>query len=176
MILRERIEEALKPLLGRRLWGSRRAADMEMFEFGGRVPTKDRRGKPVEVGEYALHVQCAWRIAGPEGIVVASRDVFEAPAGSAEATPVDLDWEKGNRRDDRMRHFLVVEHPEGLSVEGVSADDVGGFTLDLSSKFRLEVFPNDSLPEEHWRLLKPGALGSHFVVKGSGVEEPTSST
>jgi hypothetical protein len=171
MKLREHIEDGLKPLLGKRLWCSRRAADMEMFHFGARVPTTDGRGKSVEVGEYALHVQCAWRIVGPGGIVVGSRDVYEQPDGLTEAPSPEFDWEKGNRRDERMQHFLAIERPEGVPVESISGDDVGGFRLGLSNKFRLEVFPHGSSPEEHWRLLRPGIDTPHFVVKGSAVEE-----
>ncbi len=121
MKLREHIEDGLKPLLGKRLWCSRRAADMEMFHFGERVPTTDSRGKRAEVGEYSLHVQCAWRIVGPGGIVVGSRDVYEPPDGLTEAPSPEFDWEKGNRRDERMQHFLAIEHPEGLLVEGISS-------------------------------------------------------
>jgi len=171
MKMREHIEDGLKPLLGRRLWGSRRAADMEMFHFGERVPTTDSGGKRVEVGEYALHVQCAWRIVGPGGIFVGSGDAYEPPDGLTEASRPEFDWEKGNRRDERMQHFLAIEHPEGLLVESISADDVGGFGLDLNGKFQLEVFPHDSLPDEYWRLLRPGVDKAHFVVKGSAVEE-----
>lgn len=171
MTLRGRIEEALRPLVGKRLWGSGRATDMEMFEFGERISKLDRHGNPLVVGEYALHVQCAWRFVGPSGIVVASRDVFEPPEGSDETPRPELDWEKGNRRDERMRYFLTVKHPAGLVVENFSADDVGGFQLNFNDNLCLEVFPHDSLPDEHWRLLKPGDLSSHFVVSGSDIGE-----
>jgi hypothetical protein len=50
----------------------------------------------------------------------------------------------------------------------------GGIVLSLAGGFALAVFPDDSLDgkySEHWRLLRPGDLSSHFVVSGSGIDE-----
>ena len=76
---------------------------------------------------------------------------------------------------------LTTRHPEELSdlaergegapvVEGVRADSVGGFQLALSGGLTLDVFPDHSLPGEHWRLFSPGADAEHFVVTGEGIE------
>jgi len=61
--MKEQIEKALQVLVGLPLWEAGRVVDLEWFEFGARrtVLEKDgrNRGKSREVGEYALHAQCA---------------------------------------------------------------------------------------------------------------------
>ena len=57
-----------------------------------------------------------------------------------------------------------------LIVEELSSDKFGSLRLKFSENIGLEIFPNDSLPEEFWRFLKPGTNDNHFVVGGSGIE------
>jgi hypothetical protein len=33
-----------------------------------------------------------------------------------------------------------------------------------------EVFPDNSLDSEHWRIFVPGSDAKHFVVTGAGIE------
>lgn len=170
-----RLEGALAPLVGLPLWTSHRVADLQVFQFGDKrtVTTNfgPRTGHELEVGEYGLHIQCAWRIRGPSGIVVASRDRFYK-AGPEPIPEGDWDWSAGtNRRDERIRDWLSAR---SYGVERVSADATGGIVLSLAGGFALDVFPDDSLDgeySEHWRLLRPGDLSSRFVVSGSGVDE-----
>ena len=74
MKLQDRITEALSALIGLPLWRAHRALNMEVFAFGERQFSRNRKGKQVEVGEYSLHIQCPWRIVGPNGMVVGSED------------------------------------------------------------------------------------------------------
>ena len=172
-----RLEAALAPLVGLPLWKSHRAADLQAFQLGERRTVTSvfgpRKGQKSEVGEYGLHVQCAWRIRGPSGIVVASGDRYY-PAGTALSAKDDnWDWSApgANRSDERIRQWLEAGPYE---VERVSADTTGGIMLSFSRGFALDVFPDNSLDGEYselWRLLRPGDLSSHFVVSGNGVEE-----
>jgi hypothetical protein len=74
----KQIEAALSPLIGLPLWESHRAANLQMFDFGQArtrtIQLGPRKGTLAEVREYSLHIQCAWRARGPEGIVVGSND------------------------------------------------------------------------------------------------------
>lgn len=170
-----RLEAALAPLVGLPLWASHRAMDVQAFQFGDKrtVTSKfgPRKGQQREVGAYALHVQCAWRIHGPEGIVVGSNDRYARPGldPRAEDDP-EWDWSApgANRCDDRMRAWLARR---AYVVERVAADATGGIELSLADGFVLAVFPDDSQDRERWRLLRPDDLGSHFVVSDSGIEE-----
>jgi hypothetical protein len=165
--MRDEAERALTSLIGLQLRAGHRAADMQMFHLGDLIPVS-HRGEPREVGEYALHLQAAWRICGPEGMVVGSGDLYH-PKENSEDIPADFDWQKENRRDERLTALLSTSAIP-LRVERVSVDDVGGFILDPSRGFRLEVFPTDSSSDEYWRLFRPGDLSTHFVVTGRGIE------
>lgn len=151
------------------IWGAHRAADLQVLKFGKRHSV-NHRGAVVEVGEYALHLQCAWRIAGMDGIITGSRDVY-IPSGNPSDVPHEFDWEKGNLRDERLNRFFAQQSNRDLLVESIWADEVGSFRLDISGGFRLEIFPDDSLADEHWRLLKPDVDEPHFVVTGSRIQD-----
>lgn len=166
MSRKETIESALALLIGKALWGAGRAADLETFAFGERRTVPDFRGKLREVGEHALHVQCAWHIAGPHGIVVASRDRYY-PRGNPGDVPEGFEWDRpgANLCDERIEEFFRKQ-PEGYAVSDVKADVWGGLRLSLEGGFLLAVFPDNSLREEHWRFFVPGAEAPHFVVDG----------
>jgi hypothetical protein len=174
MALKERIERALQPLIGAPLWGAGRAADMDTFQFGPRRPVTDRRGRTREVGTYAFHVQCAWRIAGPRGIVVGSRDrYYPSEASGLDVSDPDFEWDQAgaNLCDERRARFFEEHRAAPLPVVEVRADDVGGVAIILGDGYRLEVFPDDSQDGEHWRFFQPHTDGDHFVVTGAGIEE-----
>ncbi len=57
--------KALEPLVGLPLSIARSAADMRVFHFGKVRPAANGKGT---VGEYALHIQCPWRLVGKEGL------------------------------------------------------------------------------------------------------------
>jgi hypothetical protein len=146
--------------------------DLEWFHFGTRRSVTDRRGKRKEVGSFALHVQCAWRIAGSRTIIVASRDRLY-PAGDPDHEPPDFDWSipGASRVDEQMTTFLSDRAHTPLRIESVQADSIGGFCLYLSEGYILEVFPDDSVGNELWRLFQPSTAAEHFVVTGRGIEE-----
>jgi hypothetical protein len=170
--MRERIEQALSVLVGLPLWSAGRTLDLEWFHFGTHRSVTDRRGEPKEVGSYALHVQCAWRIIGSSEIIVASRDRYY-PAGDPTQDPPDFEWSKSgaNRCDERMETFLSNRDHAPLLVESVQADLIGGFRLFMGEGYALEVFPDDSVGDELWRLFQPYTEADHFVVTGRGIEE-----
>jgi hypothetical protein len=171
--MREVIEEALQALVGQPLLLTRRAADMEMFHFGVRHIVRDSKGNESVIGTYALHVQCAWRIVGPLGIVTGRHDLYY-PAGDPDRDEPGFDWQVpgSNRRDARMASFMI-QWQAPLVVVAVQADAVGSVYLTLSQGFALEVWPDDSLAGEHWRLLALSQAGPsrHFVVSGIGVDD-----
>jgi hypothetical protein len=106
---------------------------------------------------------------GTESLWVPATFTFRR--GTLRIVPSDFDWEKANLRDDQLDNFFAQHSNRELVVEGVSADEVGSFKLDISGSFQLEVFPHDSLSDEHWRLLKPGVDERHFVVTGLGIQD-----
>src|SRR5262249_25646643 len=82
---RQQVIAALRQIIGLPLTAVRRAADMRTFQFGAM-----RLVDGGFVADFALHVQCPWRIEGADGIVTGRSDLWE-PA--EENTPFDENWD-----------------------------------------------------------------------------------
>ena len=164
------LDARLAVLRGLPLWDCGRAASLLWLQFGNRVLSRSPLGVERETGEYALHVQCSWRFRGPEGIIVAVQDMY-CPKEGSDSDREDFLWDQPDATlcDERMKQF-VGEHCPAV-VESVTADEVGGFQLFLSNGIVFEVFPDCSLPDEHWRLLRPASDESHLVFSGNALEE-----
>jgi len=122
--LRSRIVHALSALIGLPLWGATRAPDTEMFQFGERQGRLSRTGTQVDVGEYALHIQCPWHIVGPNRIVVGSEDRNYPEDESANWK--DLDSDGPSRCEAKIGSWLNEHAAAPPRVERVEADDLVG--------------------------------------------------
>jgi hypothetical protein len=158
----ESIENAITPLVGLPVGRISRAANMLMIDFG-KLQKVPRRGGGIRmVPEFALHVSCVWRLSLPARIVVAYRDFYYSPKGY----PLE-NWDTpGKSRFDRISCKLSRDFKsKPPRVVSVAADDLGGVSLGLSQRYRLDVFPDGSGgTEEDWRLFRPGMDQRHFVV------------
>ncbi len=174
-IVSQEILSHLKPLVGLKLALARHTADLRNFQFG--TVRAVERGT---VGEYALHVQCPWRIEGSDGITTGRGDLWEPAEPSQE-----IDWDKWdyetdeNLQDRRMAALLggydpvtgsFVNSTEHLIVEDVCADDYGGASIRLSGGYKLVLFPAGTRGED-WRVFRPDTYESHFVVAGGRIEQ-----
>jgi hypothetical protein len=160
--MKNAIQNAVGVLVGMPLWSLGRAADLAWFEFGSRRSVQGWKGKGKEVGDYALHIQCPWRIRIGNSIVVGRGDIFCTPEETSKPTPTDFDWQKGNRFDR-----VVLELFENESRQfTVQAGEAGSLSIGLEGGYKLEIFPHDSESDEHWRFFKPHAEEPHFVVSG----------
>lgn len=126
-------------------------------------------GRPKIVGEYALHLQCCWRLRDVTSILVGSDDRWYPP-GDPFDQPNGWKWEDANRFDERTKSLLSRFGSAFPVVESVHADAIGGFQLSLAGGLALEAFPNDSASEEFWRFFDPSRDTRHFVVGASGIE------
>jgi hypothetical protein len=140
----DEIERALQPLVGLPLWAVGRAGSLEWFQFGGPRTVPTLRGGTKEVGEFALHLDCPWRLVGPNGL-----------AGS----------------DESQRESLAVIGQPPLVCESASAVGNGGAAIRFAGGWLLNVYAGDPEALEFWRLFRPGADKSHFVVGPAGVEK-----
>jgi hypothetical protein len=169
---------SLQRLVGLKLSRVARAADMRTLQFGKTVA----RVSGGVVGEYALHIQCPWRLDGATGVVTGSDDLY-VPYEESDESRESFDWEKvGDSLQDRVLRELLKDYDENtkqlvnstnvLTVDGVETDSAGGFCLRLSGGYRLLVFP-DGTRREAWRLFRPSKDGDapeekHFVVPLEG--------
>ncbi|MGB8769187.1 MAG: hypothetical protein WCC92_06210 [Candidatus Korobacteraceae bacterium] len=169
--MRDQIQAAAVVLVGKPLWLCRRAGDMAMFHFGERRKETNRRGELSEIGEYALHLHCPWRIVNGEEILMAALDVYKPQSGHEEEDDRDFVWERaGNLLDERARAFFDNDAREYI-VECVQAGHAGALRLSLEGELWLEICPCDSTKGEHWRLFQPCTEREHFAVTGAGIGE-----
>ncbi|SEK09209.1 hypothetical protein [Paraburkholderia diazotrophica] len=151
---RREIEQRLSVLRGLVLSGVNHAADMLTLSFGALRPVTNFRGKLKHVGEWALHVQCTWRLE-EAGRVVAMEDDLRGPD------------EKAHASAHRLREILV-EHGT-VTVEAVSVSDAAGVVLSMSRGFRLTVTPDVVQDDEDWRFFAPGVDAAHLVIVGGKI-------
>ncbi|MGE0822973.1 MAG: hypothetical protein AB7G75_32205 [Candidatus Binatia bacterium] len=172
--MKKAIEDNLKVFVGLPWWAIGRVVDLVWLQFGQRRRVRTSRGNSKVVGDWALHLQCPWRIGGPQGLIVASDDRFY-PAGNPDKVPKQWRWDTGpNRFDERVKSFFSAI-PEGFGVvQKVQGDRFGGAHLKLTNGLMIEIFPSDTLSSddaEHWRLLQPSRKARHFVVTNQGIKE-----
>lgn len=138
--------------------------------FGHRQMVADRYGVMREVGQYSLHVQCAWRITCEDKLVTAPVDLC-MPVDSRPLVGDDFDWQKGNLFDKKAALLFPSERPQ-LKVIGAIAGNAGFLSLALEGGYQIEVFPDQF--DECWRLFDFDENTPHFVVTGKGIEGPDS--
>jgi hypothetical protein len=165
------VQDPLAMLVGKALWGCGRAADMATFQFGLRVKRKDSLNRPSEVGEYALHIQCAWHIRRGERVLVGSRDLYfpDALTDLNQGIPPDFDWDRHPNRRERQLRSLFEDGRREFAVNSVELRPDGRLRIDLDQQLSLEAFPDNSLPNEHWRLFSPTTNGDHVIMTGIGI-------
>jgi hypothetical protein len=176
MSLEDRILSVVHQLIGLRLGLARNAGAMKVLHFGNIRPHPSGKGN---VGDYALHIQCPWRIVSSEAIVTGSKDLAEPP----EAMP-NFDWNSalhekdGNLQNKRLGELMggydtstrsYVNNAELLVVTEAQADCYSSVRVRLSPNYYIEVLPCGSSEGEDWRWLRPGDPSQQFAVGGGQV-------
>jgi hypothetical protein len=171
--LKVQIEQALIPLINTRLTDIGRAHNLEWMIFNPiGLAVQEPQTDPPSI-EYALNVQCVWRIIGPEGIVVASEDLYYAAGDNPFRNIDDFNWTHpgSNRCDERTSMFKETLANKALIVVSVEADAIGGLSIYLSEGYSIDLLPADSLDREYWRFFRRNEITSHFVVTGEGIKD-----
>jgi hypothetical protein len=171
--MKDEIEHILQAILGLPLWSIGRAGDLEWFLFGSqRRIVSTRGGETKVVSDFALHVQCAWRIRNKNRIVTGSRDRFYPPGEYSYQDLEEFEWDipGGNLLDMRISKLLEEKEENPFVVISIQADEVGSVNFFLSDGYSLEIFPDDSLSSEYWRFFIPYDEKEHFVITGHGIE------
>lgn len=168
-----KIQQAAAVLIGLPLWDAGRAADLAWFIFGERRMVRDHKGEEREMGEFSLHVQCAWRMVQGEKTVVGHRDLY-FPAGwdDSQIYPQNFNWDvQGANRLDELLKLMFHNETNSFTVQSVQAGLAGALQIFFDKEMVLEIFPNDSFAGEHWRLFRPYRGEPHFVVSGKGISQ-----
>ena len=151
---RDDVLKALQPLKGLQFSAARNAAATKLLHFGDLQPWPHGG----TAGRYSLHVQCAWRLTGPDGIVTGTDDRYLNPDDPAEP----YDTEKYDSGGDLQAKKLadLFSKPEPV-ITAIDVDACGGITLQMSGGYVLQVLPT-TLVQESWRLLG-NPDDEHFV-------------
>jgi hypothetical protein len=166
--MKAELQSASAALLGLRLWSSGRASDLQWFSFGEQRTITTMKGTTSQVGEFALHVQCPWRIVRADVLVVGSRDLY-APADEEAPVPDEFKYDGVvTRRDKRMAELFADDTV--LTVRAIDVGEAGALGIALDSGHILELFPNDSTLGEDWRLFRPYRDDPHLVISGGTIE------
>lgn len=165
--LKSQIEEATAVLTGKILWSCHHAADLAAFTFGERWTVADRRGRLREVGEFALHVRCAWRLAQNDRTLAGS--AVSANGGGSQAGARITDFGRDGSRAREVLPALFNGGRSQIAVETVAVGDGGSLHLSLSEDMWLVIEPDRSSTREHWRFFGYNT-GPHLVMTGKGLE------
>lgn len=150
-------------LKGTRLNAIGRAAAMCWISFGDLIEIESRSGLRT-VGQYALDVDCPWRIRYNSKILLASLDMFE-PASTYQNDET-FEWDiQGNNLFDERAAMLCSKEPI-ITVRNVELSPTYDLKITFSNDYILEVFVCGSTDTEQWRLLEHGKSTSDFVVMG----------
>lgn len=149
------------------------AGSMRIFHFGEISEANEGVS-----GQYAMHVQCPWRLLQGDTIITGSGDWYEPVDEN-----IDLDsWEPargGSVQEKKLRVLLAC--PEEVSrtiinrtgkyfVKQMLADEVGGCKVVFSENISLILFPSGSVAEA-WRLIPLDTNAPHFVVGPQGIDD-----
>lgn len=162
------VMEELKKLIGLPFRKAGRACDLTWFGFGELIKKEDKRhGGALEVTEYALHVQCAWRLTDFEKILVASTDMYMPNSEIKYNHDFDWDVQGANRVDEQLEALFSRLRTE-LTVNNVTVNKFGDIKIFLSENILLEAFLDSSTEDEAWRFFRSGVDAEHLVATGIG--------
>lgn len=171
--MKDIVERILAPLVGQRVWGLDREADLLVVQIGDRRALEERT-----VGAFTLQIACAWRIAGPSSILAASGDLFTPADPDADLETFDWDVAGASWWDVRLLEVTRLLD-QGVTLSTFMADSYGGVRLVCTGGLELEIFPNSSaaphVETEFWRLVRGGQADDYVAIGTSGIElvQPT---
>lgn len=151
-----RIGTFLESLVGVPLSGLGRVLSMGVFNYGNQVSRADGSTEQIESGsEFALHVQCPFRLIRGGVIVLGSVDMHTYATPDAE----------GDRQSIYDLKAALIDRGVQQSPAFVVAafvNEPGDLRVEMTDDLALEVFPADSVGRESWRLLR--RFGEHVVL------------
>jgi hypothetical protein len=160
-------------MVGLVAWDAGRTANLAWFQFGAqRVVTMHFRDEQKVVGEWALHVQCAWRIISRFGIEVASHDMYYPASGETAIGLGEFEWDRPGKNacDEKLVKLFASRETNPFIVTSAQVKVAGVLIVRLDDEYTIEVFPNSSLAIEQWRLFQPYSDTDDAVYTGQGLD------
>ncbi|ADG17371.1 hypothetical protein [Paraburkholderia atlantica] len=152
---KEQVARHLSTLIGLDVSGVAHATDMLTLQFGPLREVRTSRGTIKHLGDWALHIQCDWRIEQGNAIVTSHSDF----AASEESTRTTT---------HRIRDLLVNQGP--TAVLDIEAGENGNAVISLARGMRLVILADAIADDEDWRLFPSNPDAKHFVIEGGKVD------
>jgi len=147
--MKAQIKKHINIIVGESITDLGKAADILWVSIGKKVKVITPRGER-EVGTYALHLQCKWRLLCSDNVWIGYEDEIE-------------NWK--SKFECSQSKFVLPNRILSLYVK-----QNGEFHLDLENNWRLEVEINTNLPDQElWRFIN-SKEDYHMVVLGTGIE------
>lgn len=159
----ETARQSLAGLVGERWRRVGRACDLVWLGFGPTREVTGHRGGTREICEYALHLQCRWRLCLGERRITGASDVYLPPVGWAGEGEFDWDVQGANRFDVRAAKLTTRLDAQQVLVTSVEVTEEGSLTVHLTGGLRIEA-PRGASESEDWRFFRPYRDEDHVVV------------
>ena len=151
----------LNSILGKPLRYIKRCSDMIDIGFGDMIKELNSKGKTQIKPEFAIHIQCPFRVIIEGSIVVGSEDIY-IPQNTSEGS-LDLDALRSTRFDvivESLNSYMGNE-----CVNNVILGSLGDITIELT-KLTIQALVVGSSENEDWRFLELTGDKKHLVRYG----------
>lgn len=139
--------------------GMGRCSDMIWISFGKELLVRNYRNEEVKKSEYALHIQCPFRISKNNKILLSNYDIYTSIEGS-----INDDWDViGNNRYDKIVEDLLIPMLP-LKVNKVNFSKIGDIEILFKDNIAINIFVNSSEIAEEWRFINNNT-GEHYVFR-----------
>lgn len=158
--------DKMQDLVGQRLAGVGRSADMLWLALGEKVSTRNIMQQPVRRNHFALHLQCPWRFVQEGEVLLGSEDIYYTGDGEYRD---EMNEPRGMdaRFDDFVRDGFFEKGE--FVITQVKAATRGDLVLQFSGGLFLETFVNATYTGrwEPWRLVD-FEENEHYVMDEEG--------
>lgn len=162
-MLKEKIFNQLNFLQGLKIQNIGRTLDMVNIGFGEPIVRKKKNDEEVILGEFALHVQCPFRIIHDNNIVLGYTDLFIPD----EETNILVDLNKRNTNifDSKVKCLELELKKE--TVKNIYLTPVNDLVIETAN-FTIEILVCDQ-SSESWRFFCIADNSPHIVVDEDGL-------
>ena len=116
-----------------------RASNMAWLGFGQDVSGEDFHGKKRILAQYALHVQCSFRVVHLNKIILGNSDIFEPNTQTKCMENFNWDVMGGNLYDEKSQILIEELKNESIVVSNVEVSCWGDLKLELTDGYVIEI-------------------------------------
>lgn len=146
-----------------------RAASLCWIGFGKDVQVDLKNEKKRTLAEFALHIQCSFRVCKNRKIKFTNLDMYEPSEELENYDNFNWDVPGNNLFDINAQKLTKIFEENFVTVEHVILTPQNDLTIKLSGGWEIEIFNNGCYEGEIWRFFKPGSEDAHIVVYSNAI-------